>query len=172
MEHLCGKQLCIKLPMPIEVIKRHFHHDYCYMFNLNPDPSKYTSERFSKFLLYLRKQNVNYWLVECLSPSGYRHYHGMIRLNYIKVDIVKTKLAIAKQINIYVGRSVPLERPDSIVAWYNYIHSDSNNIKYEILYICAPSEALRAGPSGQAQSENGSLFSKKMKKVPWDECYD
>lgn len=156
MKHICGEHMCIKLPMPIEVIKRHFSGDYCYMFNLNPDPSKSHTEGYEKLLSYFVRQGINYWLAQCISADGYLHYHGMLKVRRIKVDIVKTKKAIAKQVNMYMGRAVPLERPDSLVAWYKYIHGDSNNITNEDMYVNV-NEEKRSCARGTGGSAAASL---------------
>jgi len=112
--------------MEFNIIKRLYGGDYCYCFNLNPDADKYTDANLGKLLGYLEKQGHGYWLVKCLSEKGFLHFHGMLKIVNIKSSIEKTKKAIHKQINLYIGRAVPLERPDSLVAWYRYIHMPNN----------------------------------------------
>lgn len=113
-------------------VKSRFSGDYCYTFNLNPDPSKVM--QYSKLIGYLQKNKYDYWLVKCLSPSGFLHYHGMIKINLIKKDIALTKKALAKQVNLLIGRSVPLQMPDSLVAWYRYVRAPDNIFISEEVY--------------------------------------
>jgi len=113
-------------------IRARFGGDYCYTFNLNPDPKK--EDHFQKLITYLQKNNYDYWLVKCKSPKGFVHYHGMLKINLIKKDILLTKKSLAKQINKFIGRAVALIRPDSLVAWYRYVRNDDNIRIDETIY--------------------------------------
>lgn len=132
MIHECGKINCPAPYISYRVIKHAFERDYSYVFNLNPDPKK--EQQLERLFKYLQKKKYTYWLAESISSSGYKHYHGMLRFNIIPEDIEKTKKAINKQINTYIGRSVPLVRPDSLKAWYRYIHGPTNSINQEFIF--------------------------------------
>lgn len=112
-------------------IERKFSGDYNYMFNLNPDKKKFTEQSFEKLMAYFKKKQYDVWLVRCHPPNNelHIHYHGMLRIRNFPTDYearIKLKKAINKQVNLYIGRAVPLERPDSIRSWVNYIYGITN----------------------------------------------
>lgn len=133
MIHICGKVNCIPLPIPYRALRGTFDTDYSYMFNLNPNPDK--GQQLDKLFKYFEKKKYDYWLCRCISANGFLHYHGMLKLNNINVTKIESiKKAINKQVNLYIGRAYPLERPDSFRQWYDYIHGPTNNIEQEYIY--------------------------------------
>lgn len=150
-----------------EVIKRHFGVDYSYMFNLNPNPKKDGYELLTK---YLRSKGHSAWLVKCKSPEGYIHYHGMIRLKVCDSDKIENlKKAIYKQINNYVGRRVVFTRPDSLKAWYEYIHGVTNEFMDEEMFITNVVES--ADPQTGGGAAPGSGAGGEAPTIPWN-SYD
>lgn len=133
---------CISPTLSAYTIEHAFGHPFCYKFTLNPNWDKEVEIR--KLFRYFDKKGYTYWLMMCRSPSGFLHFHGMLRiiLKNDKEVVYDIKKRIYNQININVGRKVDLEPTDSIKAWYYYIHGESNlcqeefhNIKFDGIKI-------------------------------------
>ena len=102
---------------------------------LKPPRGVDKTESIAKFMRYLIKRDISFWLVECDSETEFRHYHGVASFpDYTKVeDMEKRKSAFQRKVNRELGFCYPLQVVQNLRSVYKYIHGPSNKVLNEWL---------------------------------------
>lgn len=103
--------------------------EYTYFLTIKPKKDKV--HKIHEVLMYLDSRVAYYWIVKCKSPSGFEHFHGIIRL-FVGA---KLKLAIHRKINRAMGHLLPFERVRSVKAVRDYINQGNNDASSQWLKV-------------------------------------
>lgn len=113
----------------LESIRQLFNNRrYVHFTTLKPPRNEDRQKQVEKFIEYLKKREVIYWIVECKSEKDYIHYHGVVSYpnDDLEDKMEKNKLAYQRKVNRDIGFSYPLQQVKSLESIYNYIHQDKN----------------------------------------------
>lgn len=104
---------------------------YNYFLTIKPHPDKV--DAMADLLLYLDRRLTFYWIVKCVSNTGYVHYHGIMSFSQEQQHCDLLKKAIHRKVNRCIGFLFPLEKVRSVFDTYMYITSEKNNAQAEYL---------------------------------------
>lgn len=106
---------------------------YVHFTTIKPPRYEDRLQDVEKFLIYLNKRDVKYWLVQCKSETDYIHYHGIVSYPdyFLQDKMDSAKLAYQRKVNRDIGFSYPLQQVQSIESIYAYIHNPKNDPQKE-----------------------------------------
>lgn len=98
--------------------------DNKYHITIKPDPKKV--DDIYQFIDYLMKKPLQFFIVKCMSPLGYVHFHGIISFNESQTLDNKVIKAIQRRVNRGLGflKMDPLY--SSLRSAYEYIRASNN----------------------------------------------
>lgn len=103
------------------------HLSYIYFVTIKPPPDRV--DRILPLTGYLESKSHidSYWIVHCMSPTGYHHYHGIVAFKESQTIDNKHLKALHKWINRNMGFLKIDPLATSIGKLYRYIRADHNN---------------------------------------------
>lgn len=97
---------------------------YLYHITIKPDPKKV--DEIYKFVDYLLKKPVVFFLVKCKSAAGYEHFHGIISFRESQTIDNKLIKCIQRQVNRMLGFLTMDPLYSNLKAAYSYIRAENN----------------------------------------------
>lgn len=107
--------------------------NFLYFLTIKPPPDDNMHARYVLIHEYLEKKGIANWIVKCMSPNGYVHFHGLVK--YDKHQELKNghNASLKRKVQRDMGYVTSVPVTTSVQTVFHYIRAPHNNNIEEII---------------------------------------